>query len=75
LLVDLSAAALFSRRGLLFRTICVPIRWVPRSLVQQAACYTCRVLSLRRSPFFRFELLNLSISSPMNSEAVAFHQL
>ena len=31
LLVDLPAAALFSRRGVLFRTIRVPIRWVQRS--------------------------------------------
>ncbi len=30
---------------------------------------------LQWSPVFRFELLNLSISSPMNSGAVAFHQM
>src|ERR1700676_711850 len=75
LLVDLPAAALFSRLGVLFRTIWVPIRWAQRSLVHPAACYSCRTFSLRWSPVFRFELLNLSISSPMNSEAVAFHQM
>jgi hypothetical protein len=75
LLVDLPAAALFSRRGVLLRTMRVPIRWVQRSLVQPAACHSCYTFSLRPSPFFRFGLLNLSISYPMNSEAMAFHQL
>jgi hypothetical protein len=75
LLVDLPAAALFSRRGVLFQTIRVPIRWVQRALVRAAACYSCGTFSLHRSPVFRFELLNLSISSPMNSEAMAFHQM
>ena len=40
LLVDLPAAALYSRRGVLFRTIRVSIRWVQRSLVQPAAYYS-----------------------------------
>ena len=75
LLVDLPAAALCSRRGVLFRTIRVSIRWVQRSLVQPAAYYSCRTFYLQWSPVFRFELLNLSISSPMNSEAMAFHQM
>jgi len=55
LLVDLPAAALCSRRGVLFRTIRVSIRWVQRSLVQPAAYYSCRHFLSPVEPGFFFD--------------------